>query len=144
VADIFDTLIEGYSKELGKRYKLDELMKRLSTVLSAVIAYASPEEPAFLNKVYRAVGQDISGEVTPESLTQAKELLEYYLYKYLGLVQPIGSFAVNLSVKAAEVVGKNPELLDAYKSKSKNAPAAAHKPAPKAPENQPEPQKSDQ
>jgi valyl-tRNA synthetase len=124
VSDIFDTLIEGYSKDLGKRYKLDELIKRLSVVLSSVITYATPEEPAFLNKVFRAVSEEISGEVTPESLTQAKELLEYYLFKYLGLVQPVGSFAVNLSTKAAQVVSRNPVLLEAYKAKPKvSAPA---------------------
>ncbi len=117
VSDIFETLVEGYSKELGRRYKLNELIKRLSTVISAVITHATPEEPAFLNKVYRAVGTDMGGEVTPESLNQAKELLEYYLFKYLGLVQPVGSFAVNLSARAAQIVGKNSVLVDAYKMK---------------------------
>jgi len=127
VTDIFDTLVDGYSKDLGKRYKLDELIKRLSTVLSAVITYATPEEPAFLNKVFRAVSGSISGEVTPASLNQAKELLEYYLFKYLGLVQPIGSFAVNLSVRAAQVVGKDPDLLSAYKTRPRGS-AAVKKP----------------
>ena len=119
VTDIFDTLVDGYSKDLGKRYKLDELIKKLSTVLSAVITYATPEEPAFLNKVFRAVSTEMSGEVTSSSLNQAKELLEYYLFKYLGLVQPVGSFAVNLSVRAAQVVGKEQELLSAYKIRPK-------------------------
>jgi hypothetical protein len=123
VTDIFDTIVDGYSRDLGKRYKLDELIKRLSTVLSAVITYATPEEPAFLNKVFRAVSETLSGEVTPASLNQAKELLEYYLFKYLGLVQPVGSFAVNLSVRAAEVIGKDQELLDAYKSRHKGSVA---------------------
>ncbi|MCD6496648.1 MAG: hypothetical protein J7K54_05235 [Candidatus Aenigmarchaeota archaeon] len=123
VTDIFDTLVEGYSRDLGKRYKLDELMKRLSTVIAAVVNYATPEEPAFLNKVYRTVSENISGEVTPESLNQAKELLEYYLYKYLGLIQPVGSFAVNLSTRAAQVVARNPVLLEAYKNRGKEAPA---------------------
>ncbi len=134
VTDIFDTIVDGYSKDMGKRYKLDDLIKRLSTVISAVITYATPEEPAFLNKVFRAVGQNIDGEATPESLNQAKELLEYYLFKYLGLIQPVGSFAVNLSTRAAQVVAKNPTLLEAYKSKSKepvpskqNAPEVAEK-----------------
>ena len=133
VSDIFDTLIEGYSKDLGKRYKLDELIKRLSVVLSSVITYATPEEPAFLNKVFRAVSEEISGEVTPESLNQAKELLEYYLFKYLGLVQPVGSFAVNLSTKAAQVVSRNPVLLEAYKAKPKVS-AQAKKPEKPEPE----------
>ncbi len=124
VGDIFDTLVEGYSKDMGRRYKLDALMKRLSTVVSAVIENATPEEPAFLNKVFRSVSQDINGEVTPESLNQAKELLEYYLVKYLGLVQPVGSFAVNLSTKAAQVVGRNPELLEMYRAKAKDSPSA--------------------
>ncbi|UCD02974.1 MAG: hypothetical protein JSV63_04305 [Candidatus Aenigmatarchaeota archaeon] len=124
VTDIFDTLVEGYSKEMGKRYKLNELMKRLSTVIAYVIQHATPEQPAFLNKVFRSVSEDMGGEVTPETLNQAKELLEYYLFKYLGLVQPVGSFAVNLSARAAQVVAKNNELLDAYKSGAKvQAPA---------------------
>ena len=118
VTDIFDTLVNGYSKELGKRYKLNELIKNLSTVISSVISYATPEEPAFLNKVFRSVSENISGEVTPESLNKSKELLEYYLYKYLGLIQPVGSFAVNLSTRAAQVVAKNQQLLDAYKTKA--------------------------
>ncbi len=132
VTDIFDTLVEGYSKDMGKRYKLDELIKRLSTVIASVISYATPEEPAFLNKVFRSVSADISGDVTPESLNQAKELLEYYLYKYLGLVQPVGSFAVNLSARAAQVVAKNPDLLDAYKTGNKEPSPAkkAEKPQP--------------
>jgi hypothetical protein len=137
VTDIFDTLVDGYSKDMGKRYKLDELIGRLSTVIASVINYATPEEPAFLNKVFRSVSADISGEVTPESLGQAKELLEYYLFKYLGLVQPVGSFAVNLSAKAAQVVAKNPDLLDAYKSKGKAQTA------PKKPEKPPEAEKKD-
>ncbi|MBN2330452.1 MAG: hypothetical protein JXC85_01430 [Candidatus Aenigmarchaeota archaeon] len=123
VSDIFDTLVDGYSKDLGKRYKLDELIKRLSTVLSSVITYATPEEPAFLNKVFRSVSEELSGDVTPASLNQAKELLEYYLFKYLGLVQPVGSFAVNLSVKAAQVVGKDPDLVAAYKVRPKGTVA---------------------
>ncbi len=127
VTDIFDTIVDGYSKELGKRYKLDQLMKRLSTVIASVISYATPEEPAFLNKVFRSVSEDIGGEVTPESLNQSKELLEYYLYKYLGLVQPVGSFAVNLSARAAQVVAKNPELLEAYKGKVKEHARKAEK-----------------
>ena len=122
VTDIFDTLVESYSKDLGKRYKLDELIKRLSTVLAAVVNCSTPEEPAFLNRVYREASQQISGEITSESLNQAKELLEYYLYKYLGLVQPVGSFAVNLSNKAADVVGRNQNLLEYYKSKSRDSP----------------------
>jgi hypothetical protein len=122
VSDIFDSLVDGYSKDLGKRYKLEELIKKLSTVLAAVITYATPEEPAFLNRIFRAVSEDLSGEVTPASLNQAKELLEYYLFKYLGLVQPVGSFAVNLSARAAEVVSKNQELLEAYKSRPKGSP----------------------
>jgi hypothetical protein len=123
VTDIFDTLVDGYSKDMGKRYKLDELIKRLSTVIASVINYATPEEPAFLNKVFRSVSEQVGGEVTPESLSQSKELLEYYLFKYLGLVQPVGSFAVNLSARAAQVVSKNPELLEAYKSRAKGTPA---------------------
>jgi hypothetical protein len=119
VTDIFDTLVEGYSRDMGRRYKLDELIKRLSSVISAVIVHATPEEPAFLNKVFRSVSEDISGEVTPDSLNQAKELLEYYLFKYLGLVQPVGSFAVNLSARSAQIVGKNNELLAVYKSKGR-------------------------
>ena len=128
VTDIFDTIVDGYSKDVGKRYKLDELIKRLSTVISAVISYATPEEPAFLNKVFRAVSHDMGGEVTPESLSQAKELLEYYLFKYLGLVQPVGSFAVNLSTRAAQVVAKNPDLLEAYKNKAKETARKTEKP----------------
>jgi hypothetical protein len=137
VTDIFDTLVEGYSKEMGKRYKLNELMKRLSTVIASVINHATPEQPAFLNKVFRSVSEEMGGEVTPESLNQAKELLEYYLFKYLGLVQPVGSFAVNLSSRAAQVVAKNNDLLDAYKSGLK-----ARAPAPlKKEENPPEEKK---
>ena len=139
VTDIFDTLVDGYSKDLGKRYKLDELIKKLSTVLSAVITYATPEEPAFLNRVFRAVSEEMSGEVSPASLNQAKELLEYYLFKYLGLVQPVGSFAVNLSVRAAQVVGKEQELLTAYKSRPKGSVPSAKK-AEKVPEKPPEPE----
>ncbi len=141
VTDIFDTLVDGYSKELGKRYKLNELIKNLSAVISSVISYATPEEPAFLNKVFRSVSEDISGEVTPESLNRSKELLEYYLYKYLGLVQPVGSFAVNLSTKAAQVVAKNPQLLDAYKAKVAGSASAkkSEKPVPEEnPEEKPE------
>ena len=137
VSDIFDTLVEGYSKELGKRYKLDVLIKRLSTVLSSVITYATPEEPAFLNRVFRSVGEDLTGEVTPASLNQAKELLEYYLFKYLGLVQPVGSFAVNLSVRAAQVVGKDPDLVAAYKVKPKGTVQPVKRPD-KPPEEKPE------
>ncbi len=124
VTDIFDTLVEGYSKDMGKRYKLDELIKKLSTVIASVINYATPEEPAFLNRVFRSVSEYTGGDVTPESLNQSKELLEYYLFKYLGLVQPVGSFAVNLSARAAQVVAKNPDLLEAYKSRGKGQPAA--------------------
>lgn len=116
VTDIFDTLVDGYSKEMGKRYKLNELMKRLSTVMASVIDHATPEQPAFLNKVFRSVSEELGGEVTPESLNQAKELLEYYLFKYLGLVQPVGSFAVNLSARATQIVAKNNELLEVYKT----------------------------
>ena len=131
VTDIFDTLVEGYSKEMGKRYKLNELMKRLSTVIASVINHATPEQPAFLNKVFRSVSEEMGGEVTPESINQAKELLEYYLFKYLGLVQPVGSFAVNLSARATQIVAKNNDLLNAYKSGAKiQAPAKNEGPAP--------------
>lgn len=116
VNDIFDMLVDIYPKEMGRRYRLTELMKNLSSVMAAVITYATPDEPAFLNKVFRAVGEE-KAEVTPESLNQAKEMLEYYLNKYLGLVQPVGSFAVNLSGKAAQLVAKSPELSSVYKSR---------------------------
>jgi hypothetical protein len=116
VNDIFDILVDTYPKEVGKRYKLNDLMNRLSTVMAAIITHATPEEPAFLNKVFRAAGEDAAGSVTSESLNQSKDILEYYLHKYLGLVQPVGSFAVNLSGKAAQIVARNPELSGAYKS----------------------------
>lgn len=141
VMDIFDTLVDGYSKDLGRRYQLDELIKRLSIVLSSVITHATPQEPVFLNSIFRSIGESMNGEVTPESMRQAKELLEYYLFKYLGLVQPVGSFAVNLSVRAAQVIGKNQDLAEAYKNKPKSyasvrkleKPQAAEKPqAPQA------------
>jgi hypothetical protein len=92
-------------------------MKRLSTVMAAIITYATPEEPAFLNKVIRAAGEDAGGNVTTESLNQSKDILEYYLHKYLDLVQPVGSFAVNLSGKAVQIVARNPELSGVYKSR---------------------------
>jgi hypothetical protein len=117
VNDIFDILVESYSKEMGRRYKLTDLMKRLSTVMAAIITNATPEEPAFLNKVLRAAGEDAGGNVTPEALNQSKDILEYYLHKYLDLVQPVGSFAVNLSGKASQIVARNPELSGTYKSK---------------------------
>jgi hypothetical protein len=129
VNDIFDILVDVYSKEMGRRYKLNELMKRLSTVMAAIITHATPDEPAFLNKVFRSAGEDAAGGVTPESLNQSKDILEYYLHKYLGLVQPVGSFAVNLSGKAAQIVAKNPELAGAYKYRATDG---ERKPAPVA------------
>jgi len=130
VGDIFEALVEGYSKDLGKRYQLDDLMKRLSTVLAAVTVYATPQEPAFLNSVFRAACEQMDGgQISPESLRRTKELLEYFLYKYLGLVQPVGSFAVNLSHKATEIISKSPHLLEVYKNKPK-APAPVLKPHP--------------
>jgi len=125
VPDIFETLVDGYSKDLGKRYQLDDLMNRLSTVLAAVTMHATPQEPAFLNSVFRSVCDELDGDVTPDSLRQAKEMLEFYLFKFLGLVQPVGSFAVNLSPKASEIVSRVPELLDVYKNKPKNSNSSA-------------------
>lgn len=144
VTDIFDTLVDGYSKDMGKRYKLNELIKNLSTVISAVITYATPEEPAFLNKVFRSVSEEISGDITPDSLNRSKELLEYYLYKYLGLVQPVGSFAVNLSTRGAQVVAKNHQLIEAYKGKGADPSLPKKQEKPTLPEEKTEEPKAEE
>lgn len=112
--DIYDALVEGHGADIGNRYKLDDFIDGLSAVLATIVINATPEEPAFLNKVLRDSSSSFGGEPTPESVSKAKNMLEYYLFKYLGLVQPIGSFAVNLTPKGVDVVKRHPELLDVY------------------------------
>lgn len=119
LTDISNTLTNNYSQKLGSVYKLDELIDPLATVLSIIIASAKPEQPAFLNKILRQ--SEIVLKDLPNPLEQSKELLEYYLLKHLRLIKPVGSFGINLSDEAVEVVKKNKVLWEAYSKAKKEA-----------------------
>lgn len=101
--------IAGYGSEIFKFCRTN-LTNCLTTLLAAIIIYATPEKPAYLNKVIRIASKE---EGMP--ISKCKELTEFYLEKYLNLVK-IKNSSINLSEKAMERI-KNKELWKIYSEK---------------------------
>lgn len=136
IEDVHTTMLESYSAKLAEKYSLDELIDPISTVLSVIINSTTPDQPVFLSKLLRS----IKDALKVEDLGKSKEVLEYYLMKYLGLVELAGSYGVNLSEKAREIVQANSELFEAYKTKPRGEKSI---PAQKAEQRPQEPSKAE-
>lgn len=113
--DIYNTLVDNYSKGLVSKYKLNEIIDPLATVLSVVINSTTPEQPVFLSTLLRSIKNSLN---SPD-LNKSKDILEYYLLKHMELVQLVGGYGINLSEKAKKLVEANQDLLAAYKAKPK-------------------------
>ncbi len=117
---ITEILIKNYYQKLAKKYDLESMTKPMCVVIASVIVSATPEKPAYLNTVLKVSEKYLAKE---DAFERAKFLLEYYLYRYLGLIQLESSYAVNLSEKAKKLVRSNKELWEAYSgSQMKSTP----------------------
>lgn len=122
-SDVTTILLDNYWSKLSNQFGLGGLENALAAVLSSVIISSSPNQPAFLSKVLRTCDAFLgeSEKVLKSVIGDPQLILDYYLWRSLELVQPVGNFGVNLSEKAKELVQKNKDLWEIYSGKLKES-----------------------
>ena len=116
---IFEMLVSDYPGALVMMYNMGPLVRKLSAAMSAVIENATPGQPARVGRVFREAAEALDGQVTAESLGNAREMIEYYLFRCLGLVEPAGAGMMNLTKKGIYIVTGDARLFEAYRSEPK-------------------------
>lgn len=103
-----DLLFERYGEKLIP-YCTTDLTQSLATMLTAMVYYATPEKPVFVNKIMR---QTIKAMF--KSFVECKEILDHYLCNFLGLVEFKNPSLINLTSKGKDKLKAVPELWLAY------------------------------
>jgi hypothetical protein len=95
-----------------------ELTEPLAAMLTSVIYYATPHKPVFVNTVVRK-----AAKVCMKRQVECKDLLDYYLHKFLGLVMFETGSTINLSVRSKQRARSYPRIWDMYVRLPKEKPA---------------------
>lgn len=117
--DITSILLDNYWDRLSRGFGLEGLENSLATVLSSVILSSNQEQPAFMSKVLRTCDSLLgeSEKVVKSVIGDPTLILDHYLHRSLGLVEPVGNFGVSLTGKGQSLVKKNKELWEIYSGK---------------------------
>ena len=85
------------------------LTEPLAVMLTSIIFYATPDKPVFSNTIVRR-----ASKVSMKSHIECQNILDYYLYRFLGLVTLEGGSLINLSVRSKQRIRMYPKLWDLY------------------------------
>ena len=86
-----------------------ELTEPLAAMLTSVIFFATPDKPVFVNTVVRK-----AAKVCIRRYVECKDMLDYYLHKFLGLVTFETGSMINLSVRSKQRVRAFPKIWEMY------------------------------
>jgi hypothetical protein len=85
------------------------LTEPLVVMLTSILFYATPERPVFSNTIVRR-----TAKVSMKTHFECQNILDYYLYRFLGLVTIESGSLINLSVRSVQRVRMYPKLWDMY------------------------------
>ncbi|MBI3412495.1 MAG: hypothetical protein HY051_00245 [Candidatus Aenigmarchaeota archaeon] len=112
--DMFAELTFGYAGQKLIGFCRNKLTDFITTVLSLIIRYATPEKPAFVGRIYRE-----STRTWNAPPIECKEILNYYLNRFLGLIKIEDGIMINLSEKAVKRISNDEEVFKAYQEEYK-------------------------
>ena len=107
--DAFRNMIFEHAGNKLLFYCSNKLIEFLITALSKIILDASPSKPIFIGKLIRELCS-----MWRISLQECKQILYYYLYKFLNLIEIEDGIFVNISYKAFNKIRQDQELLKIY------------------------------
>lgn len=99
-------------------YCRSDLTKPLAVMLTSLVFFATPDKPVFLNTVVRK-----ASKVCMKGYVECKDMLEYYLHRFLGLVTFETGSMINLSVRSKQRVREYPKIWETYLKEHKEKPA---------------------
>jgi hypothetical protein len=114
--DFENILFRKYGEKLIGFCRSD-LTEPLAVMLTSVIFYATPNRPVFVNMVVRK-----GAKVCLKRYVECKDLLDYYLHKFLGLITFESGSTVNLSVRSKQRVRAFPKIWEMYVREYKDKP----------------------
>ncbi len=107
--DDFKNIVFNYAEKKIVFYCRNKLIDFLVTALQIIILDAEPNKPIFIGKLIRELYS--VWKISPQ---ESKQILYYYLYKFLDLIKIEDSIFVNLSEKAIKKMEKDNELFKIY------------------------------
>ncbi len=111
-----DKLFRMYGDKLIGFCRTD-LTEPLAVMLTSVIFFATPNKPIFVNMVVRK-----GAKVCLKTHVECKDLLDYYLHKFLGLIAFESGSTINLSVRSKQRVRAYPKIWEMYIREYKEKP----------------------
>lgn len=112
--DNFRRLVYDFAGGKLVFYCKNKLTDFVLSLLSFVIYHATPEKPIFIGKLVREISS-----IWRVSQKECKEILSYYLDKFLELVKIENGILVNLSTRGIEKLRKDEELFNIYSERYK-------------------------
>ena len=126
--DAFREIVFEYAGNDIMFYCRNQLTDFLITALQKIILDAEPVKPMFIGKLIR----DLC-DVWRISSYECRQILYYYMNKFLDLIKVEDGIFVNLSEKSVEKVGRDPELFKIYIKEYKPEPIRIEKPETQVP-----------
>jgi len=122
-----DVLFRNYGTRLMP-YCRSELTEPLAIMMTSLIFYATPDKPAFVNTVVRK-----ASKICAKNYVECSNLLEFYLHRFLGLVEFETGSMINLSVRSKQRVRMHPKIWEIYARAPKESQDGMKKPEHKPP-----------
>ncbi|MBN2330284.1 MAG: hypothetical protein JXC85_00555 [Candidatus Aenigmarchaeota archaeon] len=94
-----------------------DLTEPLAVMLTSIIFFAAPNKPVFVNMVVRK-----GAKVCLKTYVECKDLLDYYLHRFLGLVMFESGSTINLTVRSKQRVRAYPKIWEMYIREYKEKP----------------------
>jgi hypothetical protein len=113
---------EALFKDFGERlipYCRSDLTECLAVMLTSTIFYATPQKPVFMGAVVRK-----AEKVCMKNYMECKDILDYYLHRFLGLVNVETGSMLNLSVRSQQRIRHYPKVWDMYMREYKSKEGA--------------------
>ena len=137
-----DTIYRNFGDRLIQSCKSD-ITEPLTVMLASVIFFATPQKPVFSNTIIRKAAKQCMRDHS-----ECKDLLDYYLNRFLGLISFDMGSMINLSVRSKQRVRMYPRIWQMYVTdqKNKNPQETEKREAelPRRPERKPESKMSEQ
>lgn len=107
--DAFKNIVFNYAGKRIMFYCRNKLIDFLVTALQMIILDAEPKKPVFMGKLIRDLYS--IWKISPYEI---KQILYYYMHKFLGLVEIEDGIFIKLSEKAIKKMEKDNELFKIY------------------------------